>query len=155
MAMGTRRRRRRQERLWISHDEWPMNLPVPCNKRASDNVGNYTVTTLKYYVCGTNDGLELFSSFCDPSRNGQDVLSRRRLAPERHTPCESLPIGITTVTGVCDTRRGKGRRDRTPDPLLSYEGLSQIKLERMSLKMHMVGGRGGTRTRGPLLAKQA
>src|SRR5690348_7827980 len=31
---------------------------------------------------------------------------------------------------------------------------AQTKVERISLKMQVVGGRGGTRTRGPLLAKQ-
>ena len=43
---------------------------------------------------------------------------------------------------------------RTADPLLEQKGVTPSKFQQYLLEIQLVGGRGGTRTRGPLLAKQ-
>ena len=44
---------------------------------------------------------------------------------------------------------------RTPDPLLERKVVTPNKFQQYLLEIQLVGGRGGTRTRGPLLAKWA
>ncbi len=87
--------------------------------------------------------------------NAMQLLCRAPRPCRPWVSVPAVPFVETDYRGVrCVGEAPQRGGFQNPDPLLQQQGFTTGNLNAYIVEMRVVGGRGGTRTRGPLLAKQ-